>query len=168
MEKIDKLSAGYSPSGVIGKQGEPLSFQPDSTESKVNELVDAVNELVEDKPAVKERWFECARCGEHYLYETPPRQHICQDLKDKPERPVGDGVQEYKIPPAEPEPIDITAILSLVKYHTTGYHNLGWYQDLGRVIRYLEGKEERKRAAIKLLDSDKWSLTTLEKAIKAI
>jgi hypothetical protein len=90
MEKIDKLSAGYTLSGVIGKQGEPLSFQPHSTESKVNELVDAVNALVDkidpvivrDAPYSSNRTYVsigCVRCGERINGDS--RDHVCEDLK---------------------------------------------------------------------------------------
>ena len=79
--------------------------------------------------------------------------HICKWVEDKPE---------------PEEPIDIIATLKHIKFHLIGYQDAESANDISRVIEYLEGIEERKREAIKLLDSGKWSLTTLEKAIKAI
>ena len=84
-------------------------------------------------------------------------------VKDKPE------------PEPEPEPKEDPPdlIKILLNVRSTMHHYL-WGEallddePLTHVIRYLEGIEERKREAIKLLDSRKLSLTTLEKAIKAI
>ena len=92
--------------------------------------------------------------------------HICK-VEDKPDGPKEALTLDWDKPETE-EPIDVIATLKHVKLHLIGYQDAESTYDIRRVIEYLEGIEERKREAIKLLDSRKWSLTTLEKAIKAI
>jgi predicted RNase H-like HicB family nuclease len=73
--------------------------------------------------------------------------------------------------PEPEEPIDIIATCKHVKFHLIGYQDAESANDIGKVIEYLEGIEERKQAALDMAKiCYSWSnhRAELERFIKAI